>query len=72
LISEELTRLIAEVLECDSTTLRGDTNFHDHQNWDSIAHLSTVVVIEERFGVVPPLSQLKTISDLAAYIEGKT
>ena len=37
----------------------------------SLAHLSTVVAIEERFGLVPPLSQLKTISELAAYIAKK-
>ena len=71
MISNELTKLMAEILECDAATLSGDTIFLEHKNWDSIAHISTVVVIEERFGLVAPLSQLKTISDLAAYIEGK-
>jgi acyl carrier protein len=71
MISQELTNLMAEILECDAATLSGDTSFHEHQNWDSIAHISTVVAIEERFGLAPPLSQLKTISDLAAYIRGK-
>jgi acyl carrier protein len=71
LISQELTKLMAEILECDAATLSGDTSFHEHANWDSIAYLSTVIVIEERFGLVPPLSQLKKISDLAAFIEGK-
>jgi acyl carrier protein len=71
LIRKELTELLAEILECDAATLSGDTNFHEHAKWDSIAYLSTVVVIEERFGLVPPLSKFKKISDLAAFIEGK-
>ena len=71
MISEELTKLIAEILECDAATLSGNSSFHEHEKWDSLAHISTVVVIEERFGVVPPLGQLQTISDLAAYLEGK-
>ena len=70
LISQELSKLLAEILECDAAALSGSTNFHEHANWDSIAYLSTVVAIEERFGLVPPLGQLKTISDLASYIEG--
>ena len=71
MISEELTKLIAEILECDAATLGGDSSFHEHEKWDSLAHVSAVVVIEERFGLVPPLGQLRTISDLAAYIQGK-
>lgn len=70
-MSQELSKLMAEILECDISTLSGDTSFHEHENWDFMAYLSTLVVIEERFGLVPPLKQLKTISDLAAYIEGK-
>ena len=69
MISKELVNLIAEILECDPATLEGDTCFSEHENWDSLAHVSTVVMIEERFNVVPPVSQLKTIADLVAYIE---
>ena len=72
MISRELTQLLAEILECDAESLGDGTRFREHENWDSLAHLSTVVQIEERFGVVPPLRELKTIGELATYIEGKT
>ena len=71
MISQELTKLMAEILECEADSLGDGTRFSEHENWDSLAHISTVVQIEERFGVVPPLRELKTIGDLATYIEGK-
>jgi acyl carrier protein len=67
----ELIKLLAEILECDESTLSDDTCFREHKNWDSLAHISTVAMIDERFNVVPPLEQLRTISELATYIEGQ-
>src|SRR5262245_10110701 len=38
-ITQQLTNLMAEILECDAAMLSGDTSFREHENWDSLAHL---------------------------------
>jgi acyl carrier protein len=73
-MTQEVIKLLAEILECDETTLSADTCFRERENWDSLTYISTVAMIDERFDVVVTqdrFHRLKTISELAAHIEDK-
>jgi acyl carrier protein len=59
---------LAEVLEQDPASLTGEAVLAD-LNWDSLAFVSFIAMVDERFGVtVPPrdLVQCRTVADLAA------
>lgn len=47
----DLIEKMADVLECESSELTADTCFRDHANWDSLAHLSTMSMIDEEYDV---------------------
>ena len=72
LVTQKMIKLLAEILECDEATLKGDSCFREHENWDSLAHLATLAMIDEQFDVVitqHTFQRLRTISELAGYIE---
>jgi acyl carrier protein len=70
-LTHELIELLAEILECDETTLSGDTCFREHKSWDSLAHLSTVVTIDEHYDVVVSQDRLHQLRTISEYIEGR-
>ena len=60
-------RLLDEVLELDAGTLRGDEKLEDVENWDSLAVISYIALVDEQFGIVIDselLMEAKTVSDL--------
>lgn len=60
-------RLLDEVLELDAGTLQGDEKLEDVENWDSLAVISYIALVDEQFGVVVDsehLMQAKTVADL--------
>lgn len=70
-MSEMLIAAIAPILECEPDKLSLSTPFRDHLNWDSLAYLSVITMIDSEFGVLIPhveFQKLNTISDIADYI----
>jgi acyl carrier protein len=70
----EFIQELANILECDATELNADIIFRDHPNWDSLAVLSTMSMIDETFDVLikqDEFANLKTIGDIVACIEAK-
>lgn len=70
-MTEDFIEKFAEVLECEPSELSGSTVFRDHPNWDSLAHLSTMAMIDENYDVSIPQDQfkkLKTVGELIDYI----
>lgn len=69
--NDDLVALIAEVLECAKEELSEASRFREHESWDSLAHLSTVAMVDEKFGVVLRAEEFKgihTIAELADYV----
>jgi acyl carrier protein len=65
---------LAEILECEPSGLSVDTIFRDHPNWDSLAVLTTMSMIDEKFEVLikqDEFVRLKTVGDIIACIEAK-
>jgi acyl carrier protein len=68
--SNEFLDGLAEVLEQDPASLTGEALLAD-LNWDSLAFVSFIAMVDTRFGVtVPPrdLVQCRTVADLAALV----
>lgn len=65
---------LAVVLEVDGSLLNEDFTLND-ENWDSLAHLSTLALIDEMFGVTVPVKDLtkcKSIRHLVALVRSYT
>jgi acyl carrier protein len=63
---------IAEILELDEGTLKGDEILADIDEWDSLAFLSVIAMADEEFDVViqgDKLEQISTVNDLVALVE---
>ena len=65
---------IAEILECDSSEVTGAALLNDLPNWDSLAVLSFLVMVDTRLGATVQGNQLKkciTVDDLVRLLPGK-
>lgn len=67
--------LFAQTLEMDNwETLNAETRFRELAQWDSVAYLSVIAMIDEEFGVVidgKDFAQLKTLGDIENFIKNK-
>ena len=72
-MKQKFIQLFAEVLELeDSNQLTGTTIFRDLDEWDSLAYLSVIAMIDEEFDVVIDGNDFKnliTLDDLINEIE---
>jgi hypothetical protein len=64
---KEKIELVAEILEIDSSDFNLETQLDTLEQWDSMAALSYIVVMGEKFGISPKpedVKNLKTIQDI--------
>ncbi|MBW5486534.1 acyl carrier protein [Streptomyces bambusae] len=61
---EELRALVAQVLDVDVTEVGDDVKFVDDLEVDSLMALEVVVVLEKKYGIKLPESELKHIVTL--------
>ncbi|MGY0070583.1 acyl carrier protein [Streptomyces sp. QTS137] len=61
---EELRSIIAQVLDVDTTEITDDVKFVDDLEVDSLLALEIVVVLEKKYGVRLPESELRQIITL--------
>lgn len=71
----ELTKklaLIEEVLDVEEGSLTAETPLDSVEEWDSIAMLSLIAMLDDEFGKTitgKELRALKTVADILAYME---
>lgn len=66
-MEERFIELFRETLEIDENNVSRDTIFRDLHQWDSMAFLSVIAMIDEEYDVViegNDFRELKTIGDL--------
>ena len=56
--------LVKEVLEIDDRGLQLSDNFRDFEEWDSLANLSLVAMLDDEFGVVIDNQSFKQMNTL--------
>ena len=69
---QEKLALIEEVLDVEAGSLTQETMLSDVEEWDSIAALSLIVMLDEKFEKTVSGAQIKamaSISDILAYME---
>jgi acyl carrier protein len=65
-MTDELRTLIADILGIDASRIGPDSGPGTIDNWDSLAHLSIVTAVEERFGVRFSMTDVREISTFGA------
>lgn len=61
--------MIEELLDCEEGTLQVDSSLAKIEEWDSIAHLSLIIMLEEDFGKKvsgKEIRALETVDDILA------
>ena len=69
---QEKLALIEEVLDVEAGSLTQETMLADVEEWDSIAALSLIVMLDEKFEKTVSGAQIKamtSINDILAYME---
>ena len=59
----------ADVLECDPSELIGATKFRELEDWDSIAGLSVIGMVDEEYGVTFNAEDMKTCQTIGDLFE---
>ena len=69
---EEKIALLEEELELDPGTLTAETDLSEVEEWDSMAYLNFVVLVDDNFGAKVTAAELKackTVNDLLALMK---
>lgn len=56
---DEKLEIIAEILEVDADELQEDMILEDFETWDSVAVLSVIAMMDEKFGKYPHASEIR-------------
>lgn len=70
---QEKLALIEEAIDTEEGFLTPETALSDIEEWDSIAALSLIVMLDEHFEKTisgEQIKALKTVADILAYMEG--
>ncbi len=73
-MKEQFIKNFKEVVEVESVELTMETKFRELEEWDSLAGLSVIAMIDEEYDVVLEGSEFKnqeTIGDLISAIQTK-
>ncbi len=71
---QEFLRELEEVLEADASSINGDETLAELGSWDSLAVMTFIAMVDEKFGVTLAASKLadaKSVGDLIALLEDK-
>lgn len=68
----EKLEIIADILEVDVEDVKEDMLLEDFETWDSVAVLSVIAMMDEKFGKYPHASEIRQyikVSDLMDHME---
>lgn len=63
-MQDKFIELVKEVLEIEDREVSLQDNFKDYDEWDSLANLSLVAMIDDEFGVVIDNQKFKNMTTL--------
>ncbi len=58
---DDLMQCIAEVLNCDASSISNEDGLNLTKGWDSVAHTALIVAIEERFEIGFDFEEFETL-----------
>jgi len=62
-------KLVREVLEIEDRELQLSDNFREFEEWDSLANLSLVAILDDEFGLVIDNQKFKQMNTLQELFE---
>jgi acyl carrier protein len=71
-MEKELFEQLEDILELDPGTIKATDTFRDFENWDSMANLSVIAMLDDSFGVhiaSQDFKSLITVEDLIAEVK---
>ena len=69
---KEFTEKFAEAIDIEANELTADTEFRTLDEWDSVAYISVIAMMDEEYDIqieMAQFKQLKTLGAIAEYIE---
>lgn len=69
---QEFIEKFAEAIDVEASELTADTEFRNLDEWDSVAYISVIAMMDEEYDIQIEMSQfkqLKTLGAIADYIE---
>lgn len=73
-MEQKFLDLLKEILEIEDRELSMTDNFREYPEWDSLAYLSVIAMLDEEYGIQiegPEFKKLKTVGDLFSVVEKK-
>lgn len=71
---DEFLNALEHIMELDDNTLKGNEQLIDMRQWDSIAFLSVIAMLDETFGIIiqgDKLEKITNVADLVALVADK-
>ena len=69
---QDFIEKFAEAIDVEATELTVDTQFRNLEDWDSVAYISVIAMMDEEYDIqieMPVFKTLKTLGEIAEYIE---
>lgn len=69
---QDFIEKFAEAIDVDAKELTADTEFRNLEDWDSVAYISVIAMMDEEYDIqieMPVFKTLKTLGEIAEYIE---
>lgn len=69
---KEFIEKFAEAIDIEASDLTADTEFRTLDEWDSVAYISVIAMMDEEYDIqieMAQFKQLKTLGAIAEYIE---
>lgn len=73
-MEEKFIELLKDVLEIEDHEVKPTDNFRDYEEWDSLARLSVIAMLDEEFDVIiedAEFKKLVTVEDLINAVKAK-
>lgn len=70
---KELLQMLEEIVEADPDTLTGEELIEDLENWDSLAIVNFIALVDENFGITLSPGKImnsKTVDQLISLLDG--
>ena len=73
-MEQKFLDLLKEILEIEDRELLMTDNFREYPEWDSLAYLSVIAMLDEEYGIQiegSEFKKLKTVGDLFSEVKKK-
>lgn len=74
-MNEKIFEALRNAMENDELTISGENEFRDFDEWDSLAQMTLIAELDEKFGVAiegDAFEKLRTVDDLVKAVAARS